>query len=84
MGPDENTAPFKRSGPTCYHCPRTTCGGHFYLSSSELGRSHTCSNCGLVVTIGVGASSRKVKPVWFSLGMFLGIALMALLRLAHI
>jgi len=53
---DENSAPYIEPdiGTTCYHCPRTTCDGHFYILTTDLGRELTCSKCGLAVTIGRG------------------------------
>src|ERR1700694_3088680 len=52
--PDENQAPYAPSdmAPICYHCPNTTCDGHYYLASRDLGREMICPKCRLPVTIG--------------------------------
>jgi hypothetical protein len=51
---DDNKAPFVSSDAAraSYHCPRTTCNGHFYLASKDMGRVCVCDKCGLEVTIG--------------------------------
>jgi len=56
---DENSAPYipPDIGTTCYHCPHTTCDGHFYIATEDLGRELACSKCGLVVRIGRSAAS---------------------------
>jgi len=58
---DENSAPYipPDIGTTCYHCPHTTCDGHFYIATEDLGHELTCSKCGLVVTIGRSTASVK-------------------------
>jgi hypothetical protein len=51
---DENQAPFVPStqAPVIYHCPNTSCDGHYYLAARDLGQEVKCSKCGLTVTIG--------------------------------
>src|SRR5260370_3588796 len=90
---DENAAPYVRPdvGTTCYHCPSTTCDGHFYVSTAEFGREMTCPKCRLIVTLrhdnilDAPAKLEQVKPSqnWLSfqtffvllLGMILGFLL---------
>jgi hypothetical protein len=60
---DENKAPFVPESETraSYHCPRTNCDGHFYLTPAELGRELVCEKCGLPITIGRGKSHSDAR-----------------------
>lgn len=60
--PDENRAPYVPSdvAPTCYHCPNTSCDGHYYLRRRELGQKMICPKCGLTVIIGTRAGGSSL------------------------
>lgn len=51
---DESQAPHVEPMrvPISYHCPNTTCDGHYYLTPHEMGLERTCPKCGLAATIG--------------------------------
>jgi hypothetical protein len=53
-GIDENSAPYipLDLAPEAFHCPRCTCDAYHYLAQKDMGRELTCSQCGLVLTIG--------------------------------
>lgn len=79
---DENQAPFVPSSHArlSYHCPNTNCAGHYYLAAGDFGRERKCSKCGLIVTIGKGASGIGLYAVLLLIGALLGFLIADLLR----